>query len=340
MALAASPAQLAGMWAPRAATPDAEMAAVETFFRQHAELLLPSTVAVPPSPAVQQLLRQMAANNFTLTTPRQQRLVATGVYPLGALLNHACQPSCIVRYGDGGEQIFQTVRAVAAGEQLTHAYVDAADYASPAARRAALESSHGFTCACQRCAREEEEEGVEGGEEDRTRDGPLPLPKALPKGSEREAGELERAMQQAFAQTGDDDEAELRQLRPIAERLEALSQGGRCLCPPRLVCLRLLMLNCLQRGALDEAAAYAAAHLRGLLAVYRQPHPRLILPLTTLLAVAPGPAARASALQLYLQLSGGGEDEDDESSSGPSSDPSSDPSPAALAEATAQLFII
>jgi hypothetical protein len=44
-------------------------------------------------------------------------------------------------------------RAIAAGEELTIAYVDDAGL-SPERRRAALRHGYGFECACERCGAE------------------------------------------------------------------------------------------------------------------------------------------------------------------------------------------
>ncbi len=102
-----------------------------------------------------------------------------GVFPAGALLNHSCAPNCVPLFltgeaagaalgGGGGEAgaaagralpfaarsarvlAFRTVRAVGAGEELTHSYVD---LALPRAQRGEyLKGVYGFACACAACA--------------------------------------------------------------------------------------------------------------------------------------------------------------------------------------------
>lgn len=83
--------------------------------------------------------------------------IAAAVYPLGALLNHSCYPTCVCSYrlddssssGMTWIQEFRACRDVKAGEELTHAYVDASDWATH--RRAALFDRFGFVCTCARC---------------------------------------------------------------------------------------------------------------------------------------------------------------------------------------------
>jgi hypothetical protein len=94
--------------------------------------------------------------------------VAAACYPLGALLNHSCDPTCVAAYdyvrgsdSPGGpekdgvpawgfwRQSFRCARAVRRGEELTHAYVDASDL--PLERRDALLKTYGFACDCARC---------------------------------------------------------------------------------------------------------------------------------------------------------------------------------------------
>ena len=107
-------------------------------------------------------------NNFAihndLLVPR-----GAGVYPLGALLNHACDGNCAMQYinvgsggGGGGKaltktktspayhvQTVRTLRNVAKGEELCHAYIDVA--ATRTARLEILQMDYNFVCDCIRC---------------------------------------------------------------------------------------------------------------------------------------------------------------------------------------------
>jgi SET and MYND domain-containing protein len=118
---------------------------------------------LPPAPALPdaRVLADVAAfeaNNFSLTDETLD-VAGFGVYPLGALLNHACAPNAVLAYGfaagGGAPPTAQFVRAllpIAAGEEVTHSYVDAT---KPAAERAAeLRATYGFECGCAACAAE------------------------------------------------------------------------------------------------------------------------------------------------------------------------------------------
>lgn len=76
--------------------------------------------------------------------------LGAGVYPIGALLNHSCDANCVVSYNPSTHaQIIRCMQDVAAGEELTHMYLDAA--ATTAERQAKLRTSYFFTCTCAVC---------------------------------------------------------------------------------------------------------------------------------------------------------------------------------------------
>ena len=79
-----------------------------------------------------------------------------GVFPLVCLMNHSCEPCAEVSFEDAGagrggvRAVVRAKRAIAPGDELTHAYVDVD--ADVSARAAAL-AGFGFKCVCARCAR-------------------------------------------------------------------------------------------------------------------------------------------------------------------------------------------
>jgi SET and MYND domain-containing protein len=89
--------------------------------------------------------------------------IAAAVFPLGALLNHSCAPTCVASYrlDESANRAFPTwvqefrccAETVRAGDELTHAYVDASDWANH--RRLALLDRYGFVCDCARCPKDE-----------------------------------------------------------------------------------------------------------------------------------------------------------------------------------------
>ena len=86
----------------------------------------------PPNPperaAVRAMLARLEANCFGVT---DAILVvrASGLYPRGALLQHSCDHNCVLAYDGATRRVtVRALRAVAAGDELTHACV------SPGAR--------------------------------------------------------------------------------------------------------------------------------------------------------------------------------------------------------------
>ncbi len=110
------------------------------------------------APAAGEVLRMFARARcaaFTLADA-ELRPWGVGFFPLGGALNHSCTPNCVVlfkpgRSGGGGvTQALRTVAPVAAGEQLTLAYVDVG--LPTHLRRAALRAGYFFECGCPLCA--------------------------------------------------------------------------------------------------------------------------------------------------------------------------------------------
>ena len=104
--------------------------------------------------ALEAIFRRFRINNFGIVDSIMN-LLGSGVYPLGALLNHSCTPNCILRYtagssiGEGAIMEIVAVRDIRAGEELTHSYVE---LVSPTAKRQNhLQTIHDFQCACPSC---------------------------------------------------------------------------------------------------------------------------------------------------------------------------------------------
>jgi SET and MYND domain-containing protein len=97
--------------------------------------------------SVLQLLRQFECNNFGIMDDLLVNIGA-GVYPFGALLNHACNPTCVLSY-EGATLVIRTLKSLSKGEELTHQYVDVASPLEE--RQAKLQETYGFWCRCDMC---------------------------------------------------------------------------------------------------------------------------------------------------------------------------------------------
>lgn len=104
-------------------------------------------------PALEDLVKVLcclACNDFSIWDELILPL-GLGVYPLGALLNHSCEPNCVLYYAPKTHaQVIRTIRHVKEGEELCHPYIDLA--CTTPERRAKLDASYHFRCDCSRCA--------------------------------------------------------------------------------------------------------------------------------------------------------------------------------------------
>ena len=99
------------------------------------------------------LLIKMQKNNFQIVDG-EFRSIGGAVYPVGAMLNHSCEPNCILlyEYDDVDKTMKQYIRVlknIEKGEQITHSYVDSALITSD--RQKHLYKQYQFNCACPKC---------------------------------------------------------------------------------------------------------------------------------------------------------------------------------------------
>ncbi|CAN0466663.1 unnamed protein product, partial [Ectocarpus sp. 8 AP-2014] len=75
-------------------------------------------------------------------------VIGVGMFPLTAMINHACRPNCTFVYFGGNLEV-RTLEPVSAGTELSVYYIDLLQ--STAARRQELLTSKHFLCKCSRC---------------------------------------------------------------------------------------------------------------------------------------------------------------------------------------------
>lgn len=93
------------------------------------------------------LLLKFRNNNFGIQNELQQ-VIASGMFPRGAILNHSCDANCILTY-EGSKQIITTIKPVSEGEELFHSYTDICQ--PTAIRQESLSKTYSFRCDCVRC---------------------------------------------------------------------------------------------------------------------------------------------------------------------------------------------
>eukprot|EP00798_Chlamydomonas_sp_ICE-L_P020441 gene20441-27230_t len=86
------------------------------------------------------LLARFACNNHTIAD-EELRPIGVGIYPLGALVNHSCEPNCMQSFKGAAIQ-FRAVRGIEAGDQITISYIELA--ATRLERRETLFLSYHF----------------------------------------------------------------------------------------------------------------------------------------------------------------------------------------------------
>lgn len=86
-------------------------------------------------------------------------VIAGGLYPRQAILNHSCAPNCRLLFDEGGRlsvAVSPHGGGIVSGEELTIAYV--APNEPRSSRQRLLMDGYGFVCTCPRCEMELEGE--------------------------------------------------------------------------------------------------------------------------------------------------------------------------------------
>ncbi|XP_041481801.1 histone-lysine N-methyltransferase SMYD3-like [Lytechinus variegatus] len=107
--------------------------------------------AVLPEPS--SLLKMFGAiicNSFSICD-NDLNGIAVGIYLRASMLNHSCNPNCLVVF-DGRKLQLRTVKDVKEGEECTISYVDIMDPVKE--RQSELEERYHFTCNCVKCVDE------------------------------------------------------------------------------------------------------------------------------------------------------------------------------------------
>lgn len=99
------------------------------------------------------ILFKMQKNNFQVINSIFQP-IGSGVYPIGALLNHSCAPNCIFtyEYDEKSSTFIQKIRAIKdikKGEEITHSYIEPA--LPTIDRQKRLYRQYEFHCTCNHC---------------------------------------------------------------------------------------------------------------------------------------------------------------------------------------------
>ncbi|XP_015754970.1 PREDICTED: LOW QUALITY PROTEIN: SET and MYND domain-containing protein 4-like [Acropora digitifera] len=86
---------------------------------------------------------------------REQKRIASAVYPTASLLNHACDPDVIVSFV-GGHLIVRATHNISKGAEISHCYGPHVSRMGREDRQKLLYQQYFFTCQCKACKSDEE----------------------------------------------------------------------------------------------------------------------------------------------------------------------------------------
>ncbi|XP_014600926.1 PREDICTED: protein msta, isoform B-like [Polistes canadensis] len=154
---------LRGLLAVRAITLDDEKRDVLAVFQCHQNLkgdcevtLLRSNVKNAPEAKEIDFMMMVSGifntNSFEtfVVQDKDHYTSLRGLYPLGALLNHACVPNTRHHYDSQQRLYVIAVRPISAGEEITMTYIDL--FWDTILRRQVLSVTKNFCCRCKRCS--------------------------------------------------------------------------------------------------------------------------------------------------------------------------------------------
>ncbi|XP_053793641.1 histone-lysine N-methyltransferase SMYD3 isoform X4 [Vidua chalybeata] len=103
----------------------------------------------------------VTCNCFTISNGEMQD-VGVGLYPSMSLLNHSCDPNCVIVF-EGYQLLLHSVREIQIGEELTISYVES--LMPTRERQKQLVRQYCFECDCPLCQNQEKDAEKLAGEE-------------------------------------------------------------------------------------------------------------------------------------------------------------------------------
>ncbi|XP_074024279.1 histone-lysine N-methyltransferase SMYD3 isoform X2 [Numenius arquata] len=116
---------------------------------------------LPPAIDFFQIFTKVTCNCFTISNGEMQD-VGVGLYPSMSLLNHSCDPNCVIVF-EGYQLLLRSVREIQIGEELTISYIESLVPTSE--RQKQLMRQYCFECDCPLCQDQEKDAEKLAGEE-------------------------------------------------------------------------------------------------------------------------------------------------------------------------------
>ncbi|XP_044147833.1 histone-lysine N-methyltransferase SMYD3 isoform X1 [Bufo gargarizans] len=129
---------------------------------QYLKKEIPDSSKLPPGFQTLEYFCKLTCNSFTISDGEMQD-VGVGLYPSMSLLNHSCDPNCVIVF-EGTRLHLRTVKEIPQGQELTISYIDVKMPSHM--RQLQCQRQYCFTCDCDRCvSKDKDEDMLAGGEE-------------------------------------------------------------------------------------------------------------------------------------------------------------------------------
>ncbi|XP_068795425.1 histone-lysine N-methyltransferase SMYD3 isoform X3 [Struthio camelus] len=116
---------------------------------------------LPPAIDFFQIFTKVTCNCFAISNGEMQD-VGVGLYPSMSLLNHSCDPNCVIIF-EGYQLLLRSVREIQIGEELTISYIESLVPTSE--RQKHLMRQYCFECDCLLCRNQDKDTEKLAGEE-------------------------------------------------------------------------------------------------------------------------------------------------------------------------------
>ncbi|XP_068088168.1 histone-lysine N-methyltransferase SMYD3 isoform X2 [Hyperolius riggenbachi] len=127
---------------------------------QYLKTEIQDSTQLPPGFHIFEYFSKVTCNSFTISDGELQD-VGVGLYPSMSLLNHSCDPNCVIVF-EGTCLQLRTVKKITKGQEMTISYIDVKMPTHQ--RQAQLNRQYCFSCDCHRCLTKDKDEDMLAGD--------------------------------------------------------------------------------------------------------------------------------------------------------------------------------
>ncbi|KAM5165646.1 histone-lysine N-methyltransferase SMYD3 isoform 3-T4 [Mantella aurantiaca] len=137
-----------------------------TTLEQYLKREIQVSTQLPPGFHILEYFGKVTCNSFTISDGEMQD-VGVGLYPSMSLLNHSCDPSCVIVF-EGTCLKLRSVKNIPKGEELTISYIDVKMPAH--LRQVQLQRQYCFNCDCHCCLSKDKDEDMLAGDSESSKE--------------------------------------------------------------------------------------------------------------------------------------------------------------------------